>query len=32
LNNFLQEIKQDGRFEKMHDKWFKKTDWFKYVR
>ena len=32
LNNFLKEIKQDGRFEKMHDKWFKKTDWFKYVR
>ena len=32
LNNYLQEIKQDGRFEKMHDKWFKKTDWFKYVR
>ncbi len=32
LNNFLQEIKQDGRFEKMHDKWFKETDWFKYVR
>ncbi|MGB5423306.1 MAG: transporter substrate-binding domain-containing protein [Desulfobacterales bacterium] len=32
LNNFLREIKQDGRFEKMHDKWFKKTDWFKYVR
>jgi len=32
LNNFLQEIKQDGRFEKMHDKWFKRTDWFQYVR
>ena len=32
LNNFLQEIMQDGRFEKMHDKWFKNTDWFKYVR
>ena len=32
LNNFLKEIKQDGRFEKMYDKWFKKTDWFKYVR
>ena len=32
LNKFLQEIKQDGRFEKMHEKWFKKTDWFKYVR
>jgi polar amino acid transport system substrate-binding protein len=32
LNKFLQEIKQDGRFEKMHNKWFKKTDWFNYVR
>jgi polar amino acid transport system substrate-binding protein len=32
LNNFLQEIKQDGRFDNMHDKWFKNTDWFKYVR
>ena len=32
LNRFLAEIKQDGRFKKMHDKWFKKTDWFKYVR
>ena len=32
LNNFLKEIKQDGRFEKMYDKWFENTDWFKYVR
>jgi polar amino acid transport system substrate-binding protein len=32
LNEFLKEIKQDGRFDKMYDKWFKKTDWFKYVR
>jgi polar amino acid transport system substrate-binding protein len=32
LNQFLMEIKQDGRFQKMHDKWFKNTDWFKYVR
>ena len=32
LNNFLQEIKQDGRFEKMYGKWFENTDWFKYVR
>ncbi|MFZ1954014.1 MAG: transporter substrate-binding domain-containing protein, partial [Desulfobacterales bacterium] len=29
LNNFLQEIKQDGRFGKMYDKWFENTDWFK---
>jgi polar amino acid transport system substrate-binding protein len=32
LNQFLAEIKQDGRFKKMHDKWFKNTDWFNYVR
>jgi polar amino acid transport system substrate-binding protein len=32
LNKFLKEIKQDGRFEKLHNKWFKNTDWFKYVR
>jgi polar amino acid transport system substrate-binding protein len=32
LNNFLKEIQQDGRFQKMHDKWFKNTDWFQYVR
>ena len=32
LNSFLKQIKQDGRFEKMHDKWFKNTDWFKYAR
>ena len=32
LNNFLAEIRKDGRFDKMHDKWFKNTDWFRYVR
>jgi polar amino acid transport system substrate-binding protein len=32
LNNFLKEIKQDGRFEKMHHKWFQNTDWFEFVR
>ena len=32
LNNFLMEVKQDGRFKRIHDKWFKSTDWFKYVR
>ena len=32
LNKFLKEIKQDGRFDKIYDKWFKNTDWFKYVR
>ena len=32
LNSFLKEIKQDGRFDKMYDKWFNNTDWFKYAR
>jgi polar amino acid transport system substrate-binding protein len=32
LNQFLKEIKQGGQFEKMHKKWFKNTDWFKYAR
>ncbi len=32
LNEFLSKVKQDGRFEKIHSKWFKNTDWFKYVR
>jgi polar amino acid transport system substrate-binding protein len=32
LNVFLKETKQDGRFEKMQDKWFKHTDWFRHVR
>ncbi len=32
LNNFLKEMKADGRFEKIYDKWFKNTDWIKHVR
>jgi polar amino acid transport system substrate-binding protein len=32
LNQFLAEIKQDGRFQKMQDKWFKNTEWFKFAR
>ncbi len=32
LNKFLEEIKKDGRYNKIHNKWFKNTDWFKYVR
>ena len=32
LNGFLAEIRQDGRYDKIHAKWFKSTDWFKYVR
>lgn len=32
LNKFLKEVKGDGRFEKMYDKWFKNTDWIRHVR
>ena len=32
LNEFLKKIKTDGRFQKIYNKWFQSTDWFKYVR
>ena len=32
LNDFLAEIKADGRFDKMVDKWFKGSDWYRFVR
>ena len=32
LNDFLIEIKADGRFDKMYDKWFKSSDWYRFVR
>ena len=32
LNGFLQDIKKDGRFDKIYNKWFIKTDWFKHAR
>jgi polar amino acid transport system substrate-binding protein len=32
LNSFLDETKKDGRFDRMYNKWFKSTDWFKHVR
>ena len=32
LNKFLTEIKEDGRYEKIHHKWFKSKDWIKYVQ
>ena len=32
LNGFLQDIIKDGRFEKIYNKWFIKTDWFKHAR
>lgn len=32
LNEFLAEIKEDGRFEASYEKWFKNTDWYRFVR
>ena len=32
LNGFLARIKQDGTHEKLHQKWFKNTDWLKDVQ
>ena len=32
LNGFLEEIKKDGRFDKIYNKWFIKTDWFKHAK
>ena len=32
LNNFLAEIQKDGRFDRIYQKWFKGTEWFKFVR
>lgn len=32
LNNFLAQIKADGRFDKIYNKWFKGSDWYQYVR
>ncbi len=28
LNHFLRQIKADGRYDRMYDKWIKSTDWF----
>jgi polar amino acid transport system substrate-binding protein len=32
LNSFLEDIKNDGRFDKIYNKWFISTDWIKYAR
>lgn len=32
LNNFLRQIKNDGRYDKVYDKWIKSTDWIKDVQ
>lgn len=32
LNNFLAQIKSDGRYQKMYDKWFKDNSWEKLIK
>jgi polar amino acid transport system substrate-binding protein len=32
LNDFLAQTKADGRFDKIYNKWFKSSDWFRFVR
>lgn len=32
LNNFLAQIKNDGRFDRIYDKWIKGTEWLKDVQ
>ena len=32
LNSFLEDIKKDGRYDKIYNKWFQGTDWFKHAR
>jgi polar amino acid transport system substrate-binding protein len=31
LNNFLRQLKNDGRYDKIYDKWIKSTDWIKEI-
>lgn len=32
LNEFLQQLKTDGRYDRIYKKWFEKTDWHAHVR
>jgi polar amino acid transport system substrate-binding protein len=32
LNSFLEDVKKDGRFDRIYNKWFINTDWFKHAR
>jgi polar amino acid transport system substrate-binding protein len=32
LNDFLSEMRADGRFDKIYHKWFNTTDWHRFVR
>lgn len=31
LNNFLRQLKNDGRYERIYNKWIKSTDWIKEI-
>jgi polar amino acid transport system substrate-binding protein len=31
LNNFLKQVKNDGRYDKIYNKWIKSTDWIKDI-
>ena len=31
LNNFLLQVKNDGRYDKIYDKWIRSTDWIKEI-
>jgi len=31
-NDFLSKMKADGRFDKIYNKWFKRSDWYQFVR
>jgi polar amino acid transport system substrate-binding protein len=32
LNNFIRQIKKDGRYQKVYEAWFKETDWLKKIQ
>lgn len=32
INNFLNQIKNDGTYDRLYNKWFKKTDWLKEMQ
>ncbi len=32
LNNFLRQVKNDGRYDQIYNKWIKSTDWLKDVQ
>mgnify|MGYP002064151434 CR=1 FL=1 len=32
LNNFLRQIKNDGRYDQIYNKWIKSTEWIKLIK